>query len=143
LIVDYICAHRQQFGVVPICRVLSKHEISIAPSTFYDAVRARAAGPTPAQVRDEQLCEHIRRVHAENYGVYGARKVWLALNREGIAVARCTVERLMKQLGLEGVGRGKAKRTTITDPAARRPADLVGRRFSPPAPKIWWVADLT
>jgi putative transposase len=79
----------------------------------------------------------------ENYGVYGARKVWLPLNREGVAVARCTVQRLMKQLGSAGVQRGKTKRTTITDPAARRPADLVGRRFSPPAPNVLWVADPT
>jgi putative transposase len=70
-------------------------------------------------------------VHADNYSVYGARKVWLALNREGIAVARCTVERLMAELGLSGVVRGKAPKTTITDPTAARPADLVGRRFGP------------
>ena len=140
---DYIAAHRQRFGVVPICRVLSQHGIPIAPSTFYDAVRARAAGPAPTQVRDEQLCEHIRRVHAQNFGVYGARKVWLALNREGITVARCTVERLMKQLGLQGVRRGKVKRTTIADPAATRPRDLVGRGFGPLAPNLLWVADIT
>jgi putative transposase len=143
LIVDYIAAHRQQFGVVPICRVLSQHAIPIAPSTFYAAMRARAAGPTPTQVRDEQLCEHIRRVHADNFGVYGARKVWLALNRAGITVARCTVERLMKQLGLQGVRRGKVKRTTIADPAATRPRDLVARGFGPLAPNLLWVADIT
>ena len=78
-----------------------------------------------------------------NYGVYGARKVWLALNREGIAVARCTVERLMAELGLTGAVRGKTKRTTIADPTAPRPADLVQRRFAPPAPNRLWVADLT
>ena len=83
-------------------------------------------------------------MHAANYGVYGARKVWLALNREGIAVARCTVERLMAELGLSGAVRGKAKRTTIADPtAAARPADLVQRQFGPPAPNRLWVADLT
>jgi putative transposase len=75
--------------------------------------------------------------------VYGARKVWLVLNREGIAVARCTVERLMTELGLTGAVRGKVKRTTIADPAAARPADLVQRRFAPPAPNRLWVADLT
>ena len=85
----------------------------------------------------------IERVHAANYGVYGARKVWLALNREGIAVARCTVERLMAELGLTGAVRGKVKRTTIADPTAARPADLVQRRFAPPAPNRLWVADLT
>ena len=75
--------------------------------------------------------------------MYGARKVWLVLNREGIAVARCTVERLMTELGLTGAVRGKVKHTTIADPAAARPADLVQRRFAPPAPNRLWVADLT
>jgi putative transposase len=82
-------------------------------------------------------------VHAENYGVYGARKVWLALNREGVPVARCTVERLMRQLGLAGARRGKRHRTTIADAAASRAADLVQRRFNPPAPNRTWVADFT
>ncbi len=89
------------------------------------------------------MSEHIKRVHAANYGVYGARKVWLALNREGIAVARCTVERLMKDLGLVGAVRGRPRRTTIADAAAARPADLVSRQFAPPAPNRLWVADLT
>jgi putative transposase len=82
-------------------------------------------------------------VHQANYGVYGARKVWLALNRERTPVARCTVERLMRELGLAGARRGKRHRTTVPDPAAARPADLVGRRFSPPAPDRLWVADFT
>lgn len=112
----------------------------IAPSTYYEQV---AREPSRRQLRDAELCEHIARVHAANYGVYGARKVWLALNREGIAVARCTVERLMTQLGLAGAVRGKARRTTIADPAAARPADLVSRQFAPPAPNRLWVADLT
>jgi putative transposase len=81
-------------------------------------------------------------VHRENYGVYGARKVWLALDREGIAVARCTVERLMPELGLSGAVRGKARRTTIADPAAAPPADLVQRQFGPAAPNRLWVVDL-
>lgn len=80
---------------------------------------------------------------AANYGVYGARKVWLALNREGITVARCTVERLMAELGLAGATRGKTRRTTIADPTAARPADLVQRQFGAPAPNRLWVADLT
>jgi putative transposase len=99
--------------------------------------------PSRRQVRDESLKADIERVHAANYGVYGARKVWLALNREGIEVARCTVERLMAELGLSGAVRGKTKRTTIADPSGPRPADLVGRRFAPPAPNRLWVADLT
>ena len=112
----------------------------IAPSTYYDHINRQ---PSRRQVRDETLKAQITRVHAANYGVYGARKVWLALNREGIAVARCTVERLMAELGLTGAVRGKTKRTTIADPTAPRPADLVQRRFAPPAPNRLWVADLT
>ena len=112
----------------------------IAPSTYYDQARRTLSR---REVRDEQLKEHIRRVQAANYDVYGARKVWLTLNREGIPVARCTVERLMAELGLSGATRGKARKTTIADPAAARPADLVQRRFGPPAPNRLWVADLT
>jgi putative transposase len=92
-------------------------------------------------MRDEDLKPEIARVHAANYGVYGARKVWLALNRERTAVARCTVKRLMAELGLAGATRGKSRRTTIADPAAARPADLVQRQFAPPAPNRLWVAD--
>jgi putative transposase len=114
--------------------------VPIAPSTYYDQINRQ---PSPRQVRDEILKAQITRVHTDNYGVYGARKVWLALNREGIAVARCTVERLMAELGLTGAVRGKTKRTTIADPTAPRPADLVQRRFAPPAPNRLWVADLT
>ena len=94
-------------------------------------------------VRDAELEAHIARVHAANYGVYGARKVWLQLNREGVEVARCTVERLMRRLGLRGAVRGKVKRTTIADRTARLPQDLVRRRFAPLAPDRLWVADLT
>ena len=112
----------------------------IAPSTYYDHVNRQ---PSRREVRDEDLKAQIARVHAANYGVYGARKVWLALNREGTTVARCTVERLMAELGLAGATRGKSRRTTIADPAAARPADLVQRQFAPPAPNRLWVADLT
>ena len=112
----------------------------IAPSTYYEHHNRE---PSRREVRDENLKAQIARVHAANYGVYGARKVWLALNREGIAVARCTVERLMAELGLTGATRGKARRTTIADPCAARPADLVQRQFGPPAPNRLWVADLT
>jgi putative transposase len=114
--------------------------VPIAPSTYYDHINRQ---PSRRQVRDETLKAQIARVHAANYGVYGARKVWLALNREGITVARCTVERLMAELALTGAVRGKTKRTTIADPTAARPADLVQRRFAPPAPNRLWVADLT
>ncbi len=97
----------------------------------------------PAPPRDEALKVGIRRVHEENYGVYGARKVWRQLNREGIAIARCRTERLMRQMGLAGRVRGKTRRTTLPDPAAARPADLVERRFCATAPNQLWVADLT
>src|SRR6202011_3960185 len=129
-----------RWGVEPICTQLSELGVPIAPSTYYEHHNRE---PSRREVRDEELKAHISRIHASNYGVYGARKVWLALNREGIAVARCTVERLMAELGLSGATRGKARKTTIADPAAVRPADLVQRQFGPPAPNRLWVADLT
>jgi putative transposase len=138
--VRFIAGHKARFGVEPICRVLSQHGCPIAPSTYYDA---KGRPPSARARRDEQLRAAIRRAHQDNYGVYGACKVWLALNREGIAVARCTVERLMRELGLAGARRGKRRRTTVADPAAARPADLVGRRFQRAAPHRLWVADFT
>jgi putative transposase len=128
-----------RWGVEPICRVLTEHGTPIAPSTSYDA-RDR---PSSRADRDEQLKAEITRVHQANYGVYGAGTVWLALHREGIGVARCTVERLMRDLGLTGARRGTRQRTTIADPAAARPADLVQRRFSHARPDAIWVADFT
>jgi putative transposase len=131
-----------RWGVEPICRVLTDQGTPIAPSTYYDA-RARASRPSRRAARDQELKTEITALHAANYGVYGARKVWLALNRRGTAVARCTVERLMGELGLRGAIRGKVKRTTIGDLTAKRPADLVGRKFAPTAPDRLWVADMT
>lgn len=136
----FISEHKPRFGVEPICRVLTEHGVPIAPSTYYDAVRRE---PSARTVRDERLKTAISRVHADNYGVYGARKVWLALNREGIGVARCTVERLMRDLGLAGARRGKRFRTTRPDTGAARPADLVRRQFTPAGPDRLWVADFT
>jgi putative transposase len=133
--IAYIHAHKDRFGVEPICRMLP-----IAPSTDYQ----HAKGPQSARaVCDAQLKVEIRRVHAEHFGVYGARKLWRQLHREGIAVARCTVERLMGELGLEGVRRGKPHRTATLDAATPRPADLVERDFSAQRPNQLWVADLT
>ena len=129
-----------RWGVESICTVLTEHGCPIAPSTYYEHL---ARTPSVRDRRDEQLKTEITRVYEANFGVYGARKVWLALNREGISVARCTVERLMRELGLRGVVRGKIKRTTISDPAASRAADLVQRRFNPHAPNVLWVADFT
>jgi putative transposase len=133
--IAYIDANRDRFGVEPICRVLP-----IAPSTYYDAHRRPRSA---RRRRDQELQAEIRRVHGEHFGVYGARKVWRQLHREGIAVARCTVERLMGELGLEGARRGKPRRTTTPDAAAARPADLVERDFSAARPNQLWVADLT
>jgi putative transposase len=138
--VRFISEHKDRFGVEPICRVLTGHGCKIAPSTYYDAARR---APSARAVRDAQLKTAIGRVHRENYGVYGARKVWLALNREGDPVARCTVERLMRELGLAGARRGKRVRTTRPAAAAVRPPDLVRRQFSPAAPDRLWVADFT
>lgn len=128
------------WGVESICAVLSDHGCGIAPSTYYEH---RRRVPSARQRRDGWLTTEIIRVHETNFGVYGARKVWLALNRDGIRVARCTVERLMGELGLCGAVRGKTKCTTTADPAAPRPADLVDRQFSLPAPNVLWVADCT
>jgi putative transposase len=138
--VRFISEHKDRFGVEPICRVLSQHGWPIAPSTYYDAARR---APSARAVRDERLKTLISRVHRDNYGVYGARKTWLQLNREGTPVARCTVERLMRELGLAGARRGRRVRTIIPAPAAARPADLVRRRFSPAVPDRLWVADFT
>ena len=128
-----------RWGVESICRVLSEHGVLIAPSTYYEQVAKTA---TARQRRDAELAVEIARVHTENLGVYGARKVWLQLNREGIQVARCTVERLMRRDGLVGAVRGRIRRTTIPDPAAERALDLVRRDFAPLAPDRLWVADL-
>ena len=133
--IAYIDTNRGSFGVEPICRYLP-----IAPSTYYDA---KSRPPSARSVRDEELKAEIERVHAGNFGVYGARKVWRQLKREGIDVARCTVERLMRSLGLEGVRRGKKKRTTVPDEEAPRPADLVNRDFTAARPNRLRVADLS
>jgi putative transposase len=120
--------------------VLTDAGAKIAPSTYY-AARSRPA--SARAVRDEQLTGEIRRVHAANYGVYGARKVWRQLHREGHQVARCTVERLMRAEGLAGVVRGKARRTTVPAELTTRPGDLLERDFTAPAPNRRWVADIT
>ena len=131
----YIDAHKDDFGVEPICRTLQ-----FAPATYYAAA---SRTPSARAVRDEELKVELQRVWTENRRVYGADKVWTQLNREGIRVARCTVERLMKALGIAGVVRGKTVRTTWADQAAERPADLVDRQFRADAPNRLWVADLT
>jgi putative transposase len=133
--VAYIDAHKDRFGVEPICETLQ-----VAPSTYYSA---KTRPPCRRAIRDQELVAHIRRVFEENYGVYGARKVWRQLHREDIAVARCTVERLMRRMGLAGRVRGRRRRTTISNPADQRPTDLVERTFAATAPNQLWVADIT
>lgn len=132
---SFIEQHHGSFGVEPICRVLS-----FATSTYY---ACRTRGPSARSVRDEELKPEIERVHKQNRGVYGAKKVWKQMKREGVTVARCTVARLMRGLGLAGVRRGKGWRTTIPGDPATRPADLVERKFEAQRPNQLWVADLT
>jgi putative transposase len=136
----FIDEQREVYGVEPICRVLP-----IAPSTYHEHA-ARKANPDrrPARERrDAELSHEIRRVFAENFGVYGVRKVWRQLQREGIDVARCTVARLMRQMGLKGVVRGKSIRTTVSDASAPCPRDRVNRQFNAPRPNALWVSDFT
>ena len=136
----FIDAHRSDYGVEPICRVLQ-----IAPSGYY-VHAARARDPvlrSPRAQRDEALRLDIERVWTAHRRVYGARKVWRQLRREGTAAARCTVERLMGDLGLAGVVRGRHVRTTTLGAAAERPMDLVQRQFAATKPNQLWVADFT
>ena len=138
--VSFIDAHRDAYGVESICT-----QLPIAPSTYYEH-KAREADPSrlpPRVRRDSELSGEIQRVWDENFQVYGARKVWRQLNREQFAVARCTVERLMRILGLQGVVRGRSCRTTVSDNAADRPPDLVKRQFTATRPNQLWVADIT
>ncbi len=128
------------FGVEPICRVLSQHGVKIATSTYYAAKRRR---PSARALRDEAIKAEISRVHADNYGVYGVRKVWRQLHREGFTEARCPVARLMRDLGLQGVRRGTQIRTTIRDDGHQRAADLLERDFTAARPDQRWVADFT
>ncbi len=137
---SFIDEHREVYGVEPICRVLP-----IAPSTYYEHT-ARKANPDrrPARERrDAELSHEIRRVFAEHFGVYGARKVWRQMQREGIDVARCTVARPMRQMGLKGVVRGKSIRTTVSDAGMPCPRDRVTRQFNAPRPNALWVSDFT
>jgi len=138
--IAFIDEHRVLHGVEPICRVLP-----IAPSTYHaHAARRADPGKLPARARrDITLRTEIRRVYEENFRVYGVRKVWRQLLREGTAVARCTVARLMRTMGLQGIVRGKRVRTTISNAAAPCPLDRVNRQFNAPRPNALWVSDFT
>jgi putative transposase len=131
----FIDRRRDQFGVEPIC-----HALQVAPSGYYAHI---SRPPSARAVADERLKVEIKRVYTENFEVYGAEKIWRQLAREGIAVGRDRVARLMRQLGICGVVRGKPRRTTIPAEPDQRPADLVNRQFTAPAPNRLWVADLT
>jgi putative transposase len=147
VVVDYIDAHRdrvvegKRLGVEPICDALCEAGVQIAPSTYY-ATKTRP--PSARALRDAELIEDIKVAHKANLGVYGARKIHAELNREGVPVARCTVERLMRAEGLRGIPREKTRKTTVGDGAeTERPEDLVNRKFIATGPNQLWVADLT
>ena len=133
----YIDAHRDRFGVEPICSALQ-----FAPSTYYDAKNAQRE-PCARARRDAELRPKIQQVYVDNRRVYGAHKVWRQLNREGDRVANCTVRRLMREMGLRGGGFGRRRRTTIPAEVGERPLDLVDRRFVATRPNQLWVADIT
>ncbi len=139
--VAFIDKHKKEYGVEPVCSVLP-----IAPSTYYEHVRRRQEPECRPvrQKRDDELQSEIRRVYEDNQLVYGAKKVWRQLQREDVRVARCTVARLMGQMGLRGAVRGRAfKVTTVANDAQLRPLDRVGRRFEADRPNQLWVADIT
>ena len=138
--IAFIDDHREVHGVEPICKLLP-----IAPSTYraHAAARRDPSKLSSRAKRDAKLCEKIQRVFAENFSVYGARKVWLQLRQEGEDAARCTVERLMRSMGLQGVIRGKSVKTTVSDKAAPCPQDKVNRQFQTERPNALWVADFT
>ncbi len=134
MIVAFIDEHKAEFGVEPICR-----DLQVAPSSYY-AHRARA--PSARSVSDAATTAVITAVHADNYGVYGARKVHAELSRQGHPVARCTVQRLMRAAGLRGISRAKGPRTTIPGTGPDTRPDLVNRSFTATGPNQLWVADI-
>ena len=140
MMMAFIEAHREAHGVEPICE-----QLPISPSTYHEqVVRRKDPARLPARARrDAELRPKIRQVHESNFRVYGARKVWRQLRRDDVVVARCTVERLMRAEGLHGVRRGRRPKTTRSDEAAARSADLVKRQFKAERPNQLWVADLT
>jgi len=138
--IAFIDDYRGAYGVEPICNVLP-----IAPSTYHahTAQRADTAKLSPRAQRDLALATHIQRVFDANFGVYGVRTIWRQLGREGKHVARCTVARLMRRMGLQGVVRGREVRTTVSNPAAACPLDRVKRQFHAPRPNALWLSDFT
>jgi putative transposase len=138
--VEFVDSVKQEHGVQPVLEALEGTPAEIAPSTYY---AAKARPESARTVRDRELTAQIEQVHEANYGVYGARKVHAQLHRDGVPVARCTVERLMRAAGLRGLLRDKAPRTTKPAPETDRPRDLVERDFTATRPNELWVADIT
>ena len=138
--ISFIDEHRTVLGVEPICRLLP-----IAPSTYYEVIAKRTdVDRLSARERNDIAMKvEIRRVFNENFQVYGVRKVWRQLQREGFDIARCTVARLMRMMGLQGIIRGKPAKTTVSDKAAPCPLDRVNRQFRAPAPNMLWLSDFT
>ena len=137
---SFIDVHREDLGIEPICR-----ELAIAPSSYHEHA-ARLADPAKRSARarrDDDMCEQIRRVHEASFGIYGSRKVWHQLRREGLDVAKCTVERLMRSMRLAGIRRGKKTITTVSNPKAPCPLDKVNREFRVDRPNALWVVDFT
>ena len=136
----FIDAHREDLGIEPICR-----ELAIAPSSYHEhAARLADPGRRSARARrDDEMRDQIRRVHEASHGLYGTRKVWHQLRREGVTIAKCTVERLMSVMGLAGVRRGKTTVTTVSNPKAPCPLDKVNREFRVSRPNALWVVDFT
>ena len=140
MMLAFIDAHREDLGIAPICR-----ELAIAPSSYHEhAARLADPGRRPARARrDDEMRAQIKRAHEASFGLYGTRKVWHQLRREGVVIAKCTVERLMAAIGLAGVRRGKKTITTVSDPKAPCPLDKVNREFRVSQPNALWVVDFT
>jgi putative transposase len=140
MVMSFIDSYRKELGIEPICR-----ELAVAPSSYYEhAARLADPGKRSARTRrDDEVKLEIRRVHEDSSGLYGTRKVWHQLRREGRAVAKCTVERLMRIMGLAGVRRGKTTITTVSNPKAPCPLDKVNRQFRVSRPNALWVVDFT
>ncbi len=140
MVMAFIDANREDLGIEPIC-----HELAVAPSSYHEhAARLADPGKRSARARrDDETREHIRRVHVASFGLNGTRKVWHQLRREGIKMAKCTIERLMRAMELAGVRRGKKTITTVSNPKAPCPLDKVNREFKVQRPNARWVVDFT
>jgi transposase InsO family protein len=140
MVMSFIDSHREELGIEPICR-----ELAVAPSSYHEhAVRLADPGKRSVRARrDDEIKEQIKRVHDNSSGLYGTRKVWHQMRREGIKVAKCTVERPMRAMGLVGVRRGKTTITTVSNPKAACPLDKVNREFKVSRPNALWVVDFT